>query len=146
MAELSDKFSKRVIKLITNKGENMTESEKERIMAMHKERLEELKKKWPGLYEYGGKYNPVYIDIDDRLECHNNTSKQDNDKLDVTGAIPTNSTDIDALTELVLEEIKYRKEKLTNAETIVKLIKDCPTDALISIKGLIESILIDRKK
>ena len=124
----------------------MTDSEKERLMAMHKERLEELKKKWPGLYEYGGKYNPVYIDIDDRLECHNNTSKQDNDKLDVTGAIPTNSTDIDALTELVLEEIKYRKEKLTNAETIVKLIKDCPTDALISIKGLIESILIDRKK
>ena len=118
----------------------MTESEKERLMTMHKERLEELKKKWPGLYEYGGKYNPVYIEIDDR------TSKKDNDKLDVTGAIPTNSTDIDALTELVLEEIKYRKEKLTNAETIVKLIKDCPTDTLISIKGLIESILIDRKK
>lgn len=124
----------------------MTESEKARLKAMHKDRLKKLNKRWPGHFDYGTKVNPVYIDIDDRLECRTDISKQDNEKLDVTGAIPTNSTDIDALTALVLEEIKYRKEKLTNAETIVKLIKDCPTDALISIKGLIESILIDRKK
>lgn len=120
----------------------MAKSEKERLKAWRQEVI----KRWPGLYEYGTKHNPVYIDIDDRLECRADTSKQDNEKLDVTGAVSTNSTDIDALTALVLEEIKYRKEKLTNAETIVKLLKDCPTDALTSIKGLIESILIDRKK
>lgn len=124
----------------------MTKSEKESLKAIHKDWLKKVNKRWPGHFDYGTKVNPVYIDIDDRTVCNTNTSKQDNEKLDVTGAIPTNSTDIDALTALVLEEIKYRKEKLTNAETIVKLIKDCPTDALISIKGLIESILIDRKK
>lgn len=124
----------------------MTESEKARLKAMHKDWLKKLNKRWSGEFDYGTKANPIYIDIDDRTVCNTDTSKKDNEKLDVTGAIPTNSTDIDALTELVLEEIKYRKEKLTNAETIVKLIKDCPTDALISIKGLIESILIDRKK
>ena len=67
-------------------------------------------------------------------------------KLDVTGAVSVKNSDIDALTQLVLEEIKSKKEELTNAETIVKLLKDCPTDTLTSIKGLIESILIDRKK
>lgn len=67
-------------------------------------------------------------------------------KLDVSGAVSVKNSDIDALTQLVLEEIKSKKEELTNAETIVKLLKDCPTDTLISIKGLIESILIDRKK
>ena len=124
----------------------MTESEKEKLKAIHKDWLRKLNKKRPGHFDYGTKANPVYIDIDDRLECRTDTSKQDNEKLDVTGAVPVNSNDIDALTALVLEEIKFRKEKLTNAETIVKLLKDCPTDALISIKGLIESILIDRKK
>lgn len=124
----------------------MTESEKARLKAMHKDWLKKLNKRWPREFDYGTKVNPVHIDIDDRTVCSTDKSKQVNEKLDVTGAIPTNSTDIDALTALVLEEIKFRKEKLTNAETIVKLLKDCPTDALISIKGLIESILIDRKK
>ena len=67
-------------------------------------------------------------------------------KLDVSGAVSVKNSDIDALIQLVLEDIKSKKEELANAETIVKLLKDCPTDILISIKGLIESILIDRKK
>ena len=67
-------------------------------------------------------------------------------KLDVSGAVSVKNGDIDALIQLVLEDIKSKKEELTNAETIVKLLKDCPTDTLTSIKGLIESILIDRKK
>ena len=38
------------------------------------------------------------------------------------------------------------KLDVSGAVSVVKLLKDCPTDILISIKGLIESILIDRKK
>ena len=88
--------------------------------------------------------NPPYITH--KYEGHAKCIVELENKLDVSGAVSIKNSDIDALTQLVLEEIKSKKEELTYAETIVKLLKDCPTDALISIKGLIESILIDRKK